>query len=521
MKRIFAILLCGVLILSACAEKPGDEGETSATEPGISLYTEPTEESSETTPQTSAEPAISSYNEIPAAKIELEREEFESLIEAESASLSDGAQISDSREGYSGAGYVSSSPSGVVILEAEPLPRQHYNITIRAASDSKVGGRLYINGYPRGEFELSGSGEFEALRFDNILLGESAQIGISDLDGPADIDCVLIESSEEIYSLSYDPDEELSNPQADDSAKALYGYLLSCYGKKIISGQITSQGTDAEIESIFRETGRRPAIRFGELMDYSAGEDSGDIELAKKWAQSGGIVGYSWYWTINGSCYKEKSGFNLSNAVTDLDIAAMESEALALRYADGAVSAETLAIVDGIDKVAAKLLELKDIGAAVLFRPLPEAGSGMFWWSAEDESYLWLYNLIYERMTLYWGLNNIIWVWNGQSAELYPGDDRADIISLDIYYSEGSVLPSTSGVNMMLAARGISQNKMIAMSECSSLPSPDSALADNALWGFCSAGTGDYACGGKFMLPAEWVAFYNSETVVTLDEIEY
>ena len=35
-------------------------------------------------------------------------------------------------------------------------------------------------------------------------------------------------------------DQALINPNADESAKALYRFLLDCYGKRVISGQIST-----------------------------------------------------------------------------------------------------------------------------------------------------------------------------------------------------------------------------------------------------------------------------------------
>ena len=96
-----------------------------------------------------------------------------------------------------------------------------------------------------------------------------------------------------------------------------------------------------------------------------------------------------------------------------------------------------------------------------------------------------------------------------------------DIISLDIYHSEGDILNGQSGINFLLAALEISDNKPVALSECSVLPSPDNMGMDNARWSFCATWTGDYSCGGKYMPLTDWVQFYNSTAVITKDKIEY
>ena len=72
----------------------------------------------------------------------------------------------------------------------------------------------------------------------------------------------------------------------------------------------------------------------------------------------------------------------------------------------------------------------------------------------------------------------------------------------------------------MLAASEISPKKPVALSECSDLPDPDSIARDRTFWLYCSTWTGDYSAGGKYMQDVEWVRFYNSEAVITRDEIE-
>ncbi len=525
MKRTVSLLLCGLLLLSGCSfSQPDGEAATSAPDTPEVTSAEVTTLQTEATTQSEA-PAIEAphFPEAEPTHFEYAPADAELLIEAEDGLLGGTAQITDSREGYSGSGCVNGIfGGGGLLLEAEIPASQHYHITLRAASDVPVSGRIVVNGAPRGEFELSGVGSFESVRFDNIYLAKgTAQISFADLTADADIDCVMLNNSEDVLGLDYGLNGALSNKYADESAQKLYSYLLSCYGSKVLSGQQCSQGSNGEFDRVYALTGRYPAIRFGELMDYTVGSDTGDIELALEWAESGGIVGYVWNWPMVGSVYRSKTSFDLEKAVTNLDIAAMGSGALELRYTSGDITAETLAVIDGIDKVSQQLLRLKDAGAAVIFRPLPEASSGLFWWSESVESYLWLYKLIYERMTLYWDLGNLIWVWNGQSADWYVGDGYADIISLDVYYPEDETPPQPSGVNFILAASKISAAKPIAMSECSDLPSPDGIEADRAYWLYCSAWTGDYSAGGKYMQDGEWVQFYNSTAVIAKDEIDY
>lgn len=530
MNRFIIMLLCGLILLSGCSyETPLQTGAGELSDAASQSRSESVGQTTvseyQSTSETTVlpEPQVPHYQEIAAVKVDYEQTEVRQFIEAEDGIIGGGAEKTDSREGYSGSGCVFGIfGGGSVVLEAQIPAPQHYSITVRAASDTQASASFTVNGVSRGEFTVSGSGDFEAVRFDNIYLTKgTVQFGFTDFSADIYLDCILIEDSEDVLNLSYKTDGALSNRYSDESAKKLYGYLMSCYGSRVLSGQQCSQGSNSELDAVYELTGRYPAIRFGELMDYTVGGDTGDIELALDWAKSGGIVGYVWNWPMAGSVYQSRTAFDLEKAVTSLDIAAMEDGALAMRYDAGDISAETLAVIDGIDRVARQLLRLRDAGVAVIFRPLPEASSGQFWWSKSVESYLWLYRLIYERMTLYWDLGNLIWVWNGQNAEWYVGDSFADIISLDIYYPESEAPAQPSGINFMLAAAKISAEKPAAISECSDLPNPDSIAVDRAYWSFCSAWTGDYAVGGKYMQDSEWVQFYNSEIVIAKDEIEY
>lgn len=522
MKRIFALLLCGILLLEGCAggEKPSVSADLpSETLPSgtVALITEDTTlpPPSETLP--SGEITVPSLSETDPLEFEIDAGEYSELIELETGFLVSNAAAGTSESGHSGSGYVENlSGGGSVLVEPAITSPQHYDITVRAASDAEVSGSLYVSGSLWGRFTLAGTGDYEAVMFTNVYLTPGAQLMLADFSGEARLDCVLVENSEDIYSVELTPSAELITPDPDPSAVKLYEYLLSESGRHVLSGQQVEEGSDRLLDDVMAATGRYPAIRFGDLMGYSAGEDTGDAELAIEWAERGGIVGYTWYWTLNGSCYQARTSFDLENAVTETDVATMDADTVAMRAQNGEIPLETLALIAGIDAVAPQLKKLKDAGAAVLFRLLPEAASGQFWWSRSAESYLWLYELIFDRMTLYHGLNNLIWVWNGQDAAFYPGDELCDIVSLDLYYPDGSPEAGRSGVNSFISAAGVTKNKLMAISECSVLPRPDEMSRDGCFWSFAAAWSGEYAADAL-----DRARFYNSTAVITLDELEY
>lgn len=532
MKRAFAILLCAVM-LAGCdlvqyipgVTPPVDEVTSdSAVSDTEALLSEDT---SASVPEPQPEP-LPVYVEAEIGETNYDPAEYSAIYEAEDAALNGYAKVSTFRQGYSGAGYVSgtSLPDSGLTIQLKIESPQHYNITLCLASDSPVEGILYVDGLARGRLNISGSGEFEAVKYENIYLApDEAALSIQELSGECDIDFVLLESSTAVYEHDYSVPGALSNPNSSERTVKTYKYLCEMYGEAILSGQQCSQGSNAEIDTVAHVTGRYPAIRFGELMGYSAGLDTGDIELAIEYDKSGGLVGYVWNWMQNGSCYLDKSGFKLANAVTTHEISKLSYEKLLELNASGGVSAECLEIIKGIDLAAAQLKRLADENIPVIFRPLPEAGNGEFWWSADKDSYLWLYKLIYTRMTSYHMLGNIIWVWNAQDIEWYVGDEYCDIISLDIYdFSHGS-WDNQSHINPLLRISALSADKPVAISECNVLPSPANAAKDDAYWLYASVWSGSYAANQdltlseEYMSSAEWIMFYNCSEVLARDEL--
>lgn len=533
MKKFAAIAVSAVILFTGCDLAKYIPGVTPpvsdvTTDSHTTATEAPPTTSEETTPSPPVTEPLPVYGETDIGEVSYDPTECSTVYEAEDASLTGYAKLASFREGYSGSGYVSgiSLPDSGMAVQLKIEAPQHYNITICAASDTPVEGVLYVDGLARGKLSISGSGKFEAVKYENIYLTpDEAVLSIQELSGECDIDFVLLESSASVYAHDYAASGKLSNMASSERTIKTYKYLCEMYGEAVFSGQQCSQGSNAEIDAIARVTGRYPAIRFGELMGYSEGFDTGDIELAIDYAKQGGLVGYVWNWMQNGSCYREKSGFKLENAVTTHEISKLSVDKLTELQASGGISCECLEIVKGIDLIAVQLKRLADENIPVIFRPLPEAGNGEFWWSADKDSYLWLYKLIYTRLTSYHMLNNIIWVWNAQDIDWYVGDEYCDIISLDIYdYSHGA-WDNQSHINAMLRMSGLSADKPVAISECNVLPGPANIVKDDAYWLYASVWSGDYSLNQdgtlneEYMLSTEWIMFYNCSEVLARDEL--
>ncbi|MFD1134407.1 glycosyl hydrolase [Paenibacillus urinalis] len=274
---------------------------------------------------------------------------------------------------------------------------------------------------------------------------------------------------------------ELINPRADDSAKRLMAYLCDMYGKRVLTGQQIGVLSTPEMEVIYRETGRYPAVGGFDFMNDSPsrterGSLGPDTDLALKWWEDGGIVTFCWHWNAPKDLLDEPPdngwhrGFYTSATTFDVERAMGDRS-----------SEEFALLIRDIDVIAGLLGRLRDRGVPVLWRPLHEASGGWFWWGAKGpEPCIALWKLMFDRMTNVHGLHNLIWVWNGQHRDWYPGDAYVDIIGEDIYSPERNY---SSHPERFEQALGYTlKNKIVALTENGPLPDPEQLIADEALW---------------------------------------
>ncbi|WP_438431222.1 glycosyl hydrolase [Gorillibacterium sp. sgz500922] len=289
----------------------------------------------------------------------------------------------------------------------------------------------------------------------------------------------------------YRVEPRLVNPQADEGARRLMAYLCDMYGKHMLLGQQIGVMSTPEFEILHRETGKYPAVGGFDFMNYSPsrverGSVCEDTELAIRHWNEGGIVTFCWHWNAPKDLIDLPpdrtwgSGFYTKATTFDVDYAMSHPE-----------SEEYRLLIRDIDCIAVQLKRLRDAGVPVLWRPLHEARGGWFWWGAKGpKPYLALWHLLYERLTVYHQLNNLIWVWNGEQADWYPGDETVDIIGVDIYPPARDYTPHADRFREALSFTAM--NKIIALSENGTLPDPDRMLAENARWAWCCTWYGSF-----------------------------
>ena len=300
-------------------------------------------------------------------------------------------------------------------------------------------------------------------------------------------------------------DASLTNPKASAAAKKVYGYLVSQYGKKVLSG-VQSGGTannNENVDAVASLTGKHPAVAGYDyiFLQYSPTPESwswvvdyGDISAAKEqWAKNG-LVSFMWHWNVptskeawdNGVSKGDFDGYNFYSDKTKFDI----------KRALTAGNWENEFLLKDIEKVASYLKLLQKEGIPVLWRPLHEAAGNYnlygsngawFWWGrggADACKQLW--KLLRDKLEGEYGLDNLIWVWTldatqgaeSQYADWYPGNDLVDIVGVDIYADD-----TAAKSRQYKAAAALSGGrKLTTISECGNIPDPEKCFAAGDAW---------------------------------------
>ena len=364
----------------------------------------------------------------------------------------------------------------------------HYDIVVRQAS---VGGGMKINfveanGQRVGEI-TSPNGQWSDSVVEYVWLeaGENA-ISVLKSYGWINIDHISIRRSAGIPADAYDVSPTLINPNATEEARRLMTFLCDNYGKNIISGQQCQSGPfglDNQAVGFRVNGGTYPAILGMDVGNYSpararAGDEVNVTEYAiEYWQEHGGITTLSWHWYADerygAAFYTDSTSFNLKKAMNGEDPAGYQM------------------LLDGIDAIAVQLGRMQEAGVPILWRPLHEASGGWFWWGASGpEPYIELYKLVYHRMTDVHGLNNLIWVWNGQDAAWYPGDEYVDIIGEDIY--PGEKVYTSQASRFLKALSYTDTRKIIALTENGCVPDTELLIRDNVMWSWWCTWEGEF-----------------------------
>jgi len=442
------------------------------------------------------------------------------VCEAENGTLSGNVKVENN--GYV-TGFQNDGDACTVTVEVAADGFYDLEFLIKALGGYKEN-YVLVDGQQMGTISAQG-GKFEKAVIRRAYLSAgSHEISVSKYWGYIHWDKVTVLTAEPFDESVFDVSAKLVNENATDNAKRLFSYLCDTYGEYIISGQYCDTGANGwENRKIAEENGGKyPAILGLDVGYYSqTGVDHGaeikTTEQAIAYWEKGGIVTLCWHWLapekyISGTWY---SAFRPEEVRMDLTaiVNGEDEEGMALLKKD-------------IDNIARQLLTMQEAGVPVLWRPLHEASGGWFWWGAEGpDTYKKLYVLLYDTLTNEYGLNNLIWVWNGQHADWYPGDEYVDIVGIDIYAGEHVY---TSQIDQFLTNLGYSQgSKMVVLSENGTMIDPELAVRDRAMWGYFCTWSGEFVMtdnvrktySEQYTGIEMLTKVYNSEFVITRDEL--
>lgn len=533
-KRLIAACAAAVMCFSAVSCSKSDSSSSGSSSEG--------DQSQSSAPEKPKEPVVESMGNLDISDYVIESgvdPDFSLEMEAESGTLTGNAAVYTSSflGEFSGDGFVGGLDKDTDQLELDievPADGSYDLIIVSAGDKDGETGSVLVDGNVTSSFTVASSQEWGENKAGNIPLTAGAhKIGFMKNGTSVYIDKVTVKGSEAVDLSDFEVSNQLSNPNANDTTKRLFNFMTDVYGKYIISGNYAgsaaSSGMDSrEIMSIMETQGDFPAILGLDVGNLSPGAVAHNattkvIEDAIKWDQKGGIVTLCWHWIppedyigLDGHAwyrgfYAEETNFDLRAALDGSDPKGKEL------------------LIRDIDAISEALKQLQDNDIPVLWRPLHEAAGDpkwnnpWFWWGTSGkDAYIELWKLMYDRMTNYHHLNNLIWVWNAQNVDWYPGDEFVDMIGYDIYATEHDYSSQKETFDYIKSAT--STNKIITLSENGVIPDPDICMADGARWSWFAVWNGEFTIkdaqlSDQYTSFDMWEKVYKHDRVLTLSEL--
>ncbi|MDR9746414.1 MULTISPECIES: glycosyl hydrolase [Paenibacillus] len=473
-------------------------------------------------------------------------------IESENALLSSDLQVTTEiygqpKPGFSGSGFVWMQNSGTITFTVTVPETGMYAISTRYMQELSADGRLQylsVNGVTKGSYMLPYTTTWSDFNFGYQKLNQGSNtIQLKAGWGFAYFDTFTVDYAN-LDPLDVQP--VLTDSQATPETQLLMNYLTEVYGNHIISGQQEIYGggndgdTELEFDWIHNLTGKYPAIRGFDFMNYNPlyGWEDGTTDRMIDWVNNReGIATASWHINVP----RNFTTYQLGDHV-DWKEATYKPTETNFNTANAVIpgTKEYQYVMSTIDDLAEQLLILQDNNVPVLFRPYHEAeGNGglngegaWFWWaSAGADVYKQLWDMLYTELTETYGLHNLIWTYNSYvyntSPAWYPGDDQVDIVGYDKYNTIYNRNDGLSGVPNEDAITSIfyqlvdltDGKKMVAMTENDTVPSVQNLTEEKSGWLYFCPWYGEHLMSSAFNYPATLKTLYQSDYVITLDEL--
>lgn len=310
-------------------------------------------------------------------------------------------------------------------------------------------------------------------------------------------------------------DEQPSDNEANEATRKLYAYLRDeVWGKRVVAGcQAEWNYNINDAERIREAGGKYPAVNVFDFQHFDQTWINYRTDLAKNWHDAGGIVSFMWHIHMPTNAFAEhKSGWEAFYSGDEKPCHISPAKASTEGTLENRIFRKKL------DGVASLLLYYQSQGIPILWRPLHEGSGGWFWWGAEGAAaykqlYIYMYNHFRQA-----GIHNLLWVWTSEVGDddWYPGDEYVDIIARDGYPQNNFSHLSQSAD--FKALRRAHPSKMVALTECNSVPSWENMQRDGALWlmvaPWCGGTALDYGNDAAF-----WKSFLSNEHVVSRDKM--
>lgn len=308
------------------------------------------------------------------------------------------------------------------------------------------------------------------------------------------------------------------NPNITKAAQDLLNYLSNISGKAIITGQHTQTIPMEEIGYIEKITNKKPLLQGFELLAYSPNinyndsseeclteiaENKNTMETAIKWAKStNGIVTLSFHWfsPMGGkdkSFYAKNTDFNAENILVDN-------------------SPEQKAFYNDMAIIAQELKKFEKENIPILWRPFHESYGDWFWWGAKGPVVASkLYKMMYNYYTNELNINNLLWVWNCDIKEAYPGDDFVDINSIDVYLTNFEKTDYSEQYKKLID--GTSNNKVVALAEVGYMPDINLLEQSNIPWAYYMTWSKEFCIGEKYNSIEHLKSMYQSSYAIYMN----
>ncbi len=447
-------------------------------------------------------------------------------VEAEDGIFTGNVRIESSSTGYHGTGYVvgfeadEDTCTVLVSVEQDGMYDLHF---ISASIGGYKDNYVLVDGLNVGVIATDSKDFSESVLEHVYLTAGEHEVTVKKYWGWIMLDKIEVCTSRQINPEKYNIKPILANKNATENTKRLMSYLCDIYDEYFLSGQYCNTGQyGREFVVIKKTTGKTPAILGLDFIEYTPsrvenGSKGSQTELAIDFWRDGGIVTFCWHWNAPSKYLTKEWYRGFYTEATDINLK---------KIMNGQDKEGYDLLMRDIDVIAKELQKLQDAGVPILWRPLHEASGGWFWWGASGpEAYIELYTLLYEKLTNEYQLNNLIWVWNGQDKEWYPGDEYVDIVGEDIYPGERVY---TSQIARYLKALDYTGSaKLTYLTENGCVFDPDLAIRDGAMWGswctwggeFVAKDIGIHTLSEQYTEADMLIKAYSHERVLTLEDL--